>query len=66
MGRASVVARPPIPAEAFEKYPNQWIALRDGTIVAVADTYDELVAHPAVRPQDDMLYHVRSSSTYFY
>lgn len=32
------VSQPPVPAEAFEKYPDQWIAIRDATIVAAAPT----------------------------
>lgn len=64
-GHIAVVAKSPVPAEAFEKYPDQWIAIRDGNVVAADDDYDELVAHPDVR-RSDTLYHVPSSSTYFY
>jgi hypothetical protein len=65
VGHVAEVARSPVPAEAYKDYPNQWIAIRDGKVVAAADGYDELVAHPAVQA-DDTLYHVPSSSTYFY
>ncbi len=65
-GRVAEIAKSPVPTEAFEKYQDQWIAIRDGEVVAAAHDYDELVAHPAVQPEDDTLYHVPSSSTYFY
>jgi hypothetical protein len=64
-GHIAVVAKSPVPPEAFEKHPNQWIAIRDGNVVAAADDYDELVARSDVR-RSDTLYHVPSSSTYFY
>jgi hypothetical protein len=65
MGHVAEVARSPVPAEAFEKYQNRWVAIRDGEVVAAADDFDELVEHPAVQPED-ALYHVPSSSTYYY
>lgn len=65
MGSQAEVAQSPVPTEAFERYPNQWIAIRAGEVVAATDSYDELIAHPAVRP-DDTLFHVPSSATYFY
>jgi hypothetical protein len=64
-GHTATIAKSPVPAEAFEKYPDKWIAIRDGKVVAVDDDYDALTAHPDVL-QSDTLYHVPSSSTYFY
>jgi hypothetical protein len=66
MAHLAEVTRSPVPAEAFEKYPNQWIALRNGEVVAAADAYAELMAHPSVKPDDDAFFHVPSSATYFY
>jgi hypothetical protein len=65
MADVAVAARPPVPDEAFEKYQNQWVAIRNGKVVAAADDFDQLVAHPAIE-REDALYHVPSSATYYY
>jgi hypothetical protein len=60
-----VVAESPIPQEAFEQYPGKWIAVRGGTIVAWADSLDELKSKPEVQ-DEDTLAPVPDPSTHFY
>lgn len=62
---AITVSQPPVPAEAFEKYPDQWIAIRDAKIVAAAPTIEELDANEAVE-DTDTLFLVPDPSTHFY
>jgi Family of unknown function (DUF5678) len=42
------ISPPPVPAEAFERFPGHWVALRDGDIVANARTLEELEADERV------------------
>jgi Family of unknown function (DUF5678) len=46
------ISPPPLPAEAFERFPGRWIAVRDGEIVADARTIEELESNPLVVPVD--------------
>jgi Family of unknown function (DUF5678) len=59
------VAAPPIPREAFEQYPGQWVAVRGTTVIAGADTLEELTRKPEVN-DTDTLAHVPDPSTHFY
>jgi hypothetical protein len=42
------ISPPPVPAEAFERFPGRWIAVRDGEIVADAHTIEDLEADERV------------------
>jgi hypothetical protein len=56
--------RSPLPAE-IEEYEGRWVAIRDGEIVADAETLEELVADE--RTSDtDLIYLVPEPGTYFY
>ena len=61
----AAVSRPPVPQEAFEQFGGRWIALRDGEIIADADTPDELRADSRVE-STDALFRVPEASTHFY
>jgi hypothetical protein len=52
MAPVAEVSPPPVPAEAFERFPGRWIAVRDGEIVADALTIEELEASPRVETAD--------------
>lgn len=54
-----------IPAEVFAEHAGKWIALRDGQIVAVADSLDELRANPDVTREDAVFVVPEQSSTFF-
>jgi hypothetical protein len=57
--------RTPLTAEELEAYAGKWVAIRDGAVVAAADSLQELRAHPEVR-REDAVYVVPESSTLFY
>jgi Family of unknown function (DUF5678) len=38
------VSLPAVPAEAFERFPGRWIAVRDGAIMADGETLEDLKA----------------------
>lgn len=61
----TVTSKPPVPQEAFERFPGRWIALRAGEIVADADTREEL-QHDERVESTDALYRVPEPSTHFY
>lgn len=61
----TVVAEPPIPREAFERYAGKWVAVRATEVVAAANTLDELKAKREVA-DTDTLAHVPDPSTHFY
>jgi hypothetical protein len=65
MAPIAVVARAPVPAEAFERFPGRWIALRDGEVVADAATPEELRQDERV-DADDTLFLVPDPSTHFF
>jgi hypothetical protein len=46
------VSPPPVPAEAFERFPGRWIAVRDEEIVADAHTIEDLEADERVDALD--------------
>ena len=54
-----------IPPAAFDDYPGKWIAVRDGAVVASADSLGELRANPEVT-REDAVYVVPEQSTYFF
>jgi hypothetical protein len=41
-----------VPAEAFERFPGRWIAVRDAEIVANARTIEDLQANELIGPSD--------------
>lgn len=48
------ISPPPVPAEAFERFPGRWVALRDGDTVADARTIEELEANERVATTDTL------------
>lgn len=62
---STILAQAPLPEGALEKYSGKWIAVRDGDVVASADSYEELQADKKVM-EDEATYHVPSSSALFY
>jgi hypothetical protein len=62
---AATVSKPPVPQEAFERFPGRWIALRDGKIVADAATEERLRRDKRVKSKD-ALFRVPETSTHFY
>lgn len=59
------VSEPPVPAEAFEKHPGEWVAIRDGQIIAAAESVEGLEQNDAVEPTDT-IFLVPDPSTHFY
>jgi hypothetical protein len=55
----------PLSADAFEGYEGKWIAVRDGEVIASADSLQELRAEPQVTP-DDAVYVVPEAPSYFF
>jgi Family of unknown function (DUF5678) len=42
------ISQPPVPADAFDRFPGRWVAINDGDIVADAPTLEELEADERV------------------
>ena len=55
----------PISASALEEYAGKWIAVRDGAVIASADSLDELRANEHVR-REDAVYVVPDPSSSFF
>lgn len=52
MAPAVEISPPPVPAEAFERFPGRWIAVRDGKIIADGRTVEDLQASSLIAPGD--------------
>lgn len=65
MAPIATLSKPPVPQEAFDDYAGKWIALREGEIVADADTEGELRQDDRVMPTD-ALFRVPEAATHFY
>lgn len=59
------MAQPPLSEEAAEKFAGKWVAVRNGTVIAAADSFEQLQADESVT-ETDATYHVPSSSSLFY
>jgi hypothetical protein len=59
------ISQPPISAEIAREYAGRWVALRAGTVIADAESYEELRADERVR-RDDAVYLVPEPSSYFF
>jgi hypothetical protein len=59
------VEQPALSLEALGQYAGQWVALRDGQVVAAAETLEELRENPGVR-RDDAVFVVPEPTSYFY
>jgi hypothetical protein len=46
------ISPPPVPAEAFERFPGRWIAVRDGKIIADGRTVEDLQANSLIAAGD--------------
>jgi hypothetical protein len=58
------VARSPLPADV-DQYAGKWVALRNGEVVAAADTLDGLVANEDVL-SSDVFYRVPEAGACYY
>lgn len=65
MAPTAEISRSPVPQEAFESFAGRWIALREGEIIADADTREELRRDERVDSKDT-LFRVPDPSTHFY
>jgi hypothetical protein len=61
----STLSQAPVPAYAQRKYADQWIAIRNGRVVAHADSLSALVENKRVH-SDDVYHHVPPRATVFY
>lgn len=61
----TVEDRPAIDQEMLEQFAGQWVALRDGHVVAAAATLKELRRNPDVR-RADAVYVVPEHPSYFF
>jgi Family of unknown function (DUF5678) len=57
--------RAPLNAHALQDHRNQWVAVRNGEVVAWADDPQALTSDARMH-QGDALYHVPSSSHHFH
>jgi hypothetical protein len=62
---AVTVSKPPVPQEAFERFPGRWVALRGGEVIADAKTREKLQQDEHVE-SSDTLFRVPDASTHFY
>ncbi len=46
------VSPQPVPAEAFERFPGRWVAVRDGEVIADAAKIEGLESDDRVEPDD--------------
>jgi hypothetical protein len=58
------VARSPLPDD-LERYEGRWVAIRNGVVVASAETVEDLLRDNNVR-KTDVLYRVPDQHAYFY
>jgi hypothetical protein len=58
------VAQSPLP-EGVERYAGEWIALRDGEVIAHAETLEALTQDESV-VDTDVLYRVPERGSFFY
>lgn len=54
-----------ISTEAFEQYAGRWVAVRDGDVIAAADSLEELRANPDVSREDAVFVVPERSSSFF-
>lgn len=52
MAPVAEISQPPIPPEAFDRFPGKWVAIREGQVVADADTLEALEGDDRVKPSD--------------
>ena len=63
---STITQQSPIPVEAFsEEYVGRWVAVRDGAVIAVADSLEELRANPDVTREDAVYVVPDPSATFF-
>lgn len=62
---STVVERSPLTSEVLDEYAGRWIAIRDGAVVAAADSLPELRDNANVL-RSDAVFRVPERSTYFY
>jgi hypothetical protein len=48
------ISPPPVPADAFERFPGLWVAIRDGNIVAHARDLEDLERNDDVAITDTL------------
>lgn len=65
MQTEEVVSTSPLSAEEYEKYGGQWIAVRDGDVIAHADSFEALAENEEVR-STDVLFRVPEAGAYFF
>ena len=58
------VARSPLP-EGVERYAGQWVALRNGEVIAAADDLNDLIGREDVL-SSDVFYRVPEAGACFY
>lgn len=61
----TVIERSTITEQLLEEYAGKWVALRDGEVVASADSLAELRENPDVR-REDAVFIVPERHSYFY
>jgi hypothetical protein len=54
-----------IPTEVFEQYAGKWVAVRDGSVVAAAESLEELRENPEVTRADAVFVVPDRSSSFF-
>jgi len=59
------ISPPPVPAEAFKRFPGRWVAIRDGDIVADARLLEDLEADTRVEITDTLFRVPEPGSKFF-
>lgn len=62
MAPTTEISKPPVPQEAFERFAGRWVALRNGEIIADAQTREELQQDERVETTDALGSHRQSGS----
>ena len=62
---SSTIEQTPFSTDALAGFEGKWVAVRDGAVIASAETLEKLREHPEVR-RDDAVYVVPLPATYFF
>ncbi|MFY9489125.1 MAG: hypothetical protein WAP35_10600 [Solirubrobacterales bacterium] len=65
MSPVAELSQSPIPADAYDKFPGQWVAIRHGQIVANADSFEALKAREEVL-ESDVLFRVPEQNAHYF
>ena len=62
---STLTNQPAVPTDAFGEYAGKWVAIRGGSVIAAADSLEELRANPKVTRGDAVYVIPEQSSSFF-